>query len=327
MRSIKLKPILWIFVLLISLFVAGRLYYRITDDFRISNITYDFKGDQEWVSPSLTKEEQLRLATIFDQRFTYIGKGAQCYAFVSADQNYVLKFFKFKHLVPGFWVNFLPSISPFKGWKQNEIARKETKLRSVFSGYQLAYQENREGSGLLYLHFTPTNYFPKRTIVIDKMGIEREIDLDRVAFLLQKKGETFRSRLNYQLAQNNVEGAKHSIGQILEMYIREYQNGTYDRDHGVMHNTGFIGDHPFHLDIGKFSKEEKMKLLDVFKEDFRHIAWKIDTWIKNSHPKDYRALSTYIESRYHFYTDEALNVSEIDPAPYLKNKKTNWLMF
>ena len=87
----------WIsFILLALVIFAGfRLYYRLTDDFRLSNMTYQLPFEAPWKVPALTAEEHQQLGRILDQKFTYIGKGAQCYAFASADQQYVLKFFKF----------------------------------------------------------------------------------------------------------------------------------------------------------------------------------------------------------------------------------------
>lgn len=321
------KKIVWICLGLVALFIMGRVYYRVTDDFRMGNITYDFKDDTGWDPQSLTADEQKSLAHIFDQKFSYLGKGAQCYAFASDDGDYVLKLFKFKHLRPTVWVTMLPDIELFKEFKQKESERKAAKLRSVLSGYHLAYENHKEGSGLLYLHFTPTNYFTKKVTVVDKIGLKHQIDLDQIVFLLQKKGETFRDRLGGLIKQGDMEGAKGSIGKILAMYVKEYKQGMWDRDHGVMHNTGFVKEEPFHLDIGKFSKDDKMRDPAVFKDDLRHIGWKIDTWVKTHYPKEYPALSAYIEQQYQMYTGEPLEVAKIDPTPYLKNKKVNWFLF
>ena len=177
---------------LIAAFIFGgfRLYYRLTDDFRISNMTYELPFEAPWKAPAISEEERQQLAQILDQKFSYIGKGAQCYAFASADQHYVLKFFKFKHLKPGLFVDLIPSISPFSGYKQNCIERKRRKLMGVFNGYDLAFRENRKGSELIYLHLVPTDHLKLQASVIDKIGLERKINLDDVVFLIQRKGET-----------------------------------------------------------------------------------------------------------------------------------------
>lgn len=323
----RFKTILWFLLALVVVFITGRLYYRITDDFRMGNITYDFKDDLDWKTKPLNTEEQTFLSHILDQPYTYLGKGAQCYAFASEDQNYVLKLFKFKHLRPAYWVTILPDTSLFADFKKHESEKKAAKLNSVLSGYHLAYDNNKEGSGLIYLHFSPTDYFNKPVTVIDKIGLKHELDADQMVFLIQKKGDTFRTRLSDLIDRGDIEGAKGSIGKIIDMYVYEYKQGMWDRDHGVMHNTGFVKEEPFHLDIGKFSKDDNMRKPEVFKEDLKHIAWKIDTWVKRTHPNEYPVLSKYIAEQYLVNTGEALEVDKIDPAPYLKNKKTSWFPF
>src|ERR1700724_132490 len=99
------KRLFYLCTAFLVLFGLARLYYRLTDDFRLSNMTYSLPFKAPWESPSLTPEQHRELAQILNQKFFYIGKGAQCYAFASDDQQYVLKFFKFKHLKPSFWVD------------------------------------------------------------------------------------------------------------------------------------------------------------------------------------------------------------------------------
>lgn len=316
----KKNAVRWIcgIVTALLLFGAARLYYRLTDDFRLSNMTYQLPFEAPWQVPILTSVEHKQLAQILDQKFSYIGKGAQCYAFVSEDQQYVLKFFKFKHLKPSLFVDLIPSISPFKAYKQSCIERKRRKLIGVFDGYDLAFRENRKGSELLYLHLIPTQTLKQQVTVIDKIGMENRINLDEVVFLVQRKGETFRSRLQKLLNQDRVKDAEQAISGILAMYVSEYKKGIYDRDHGVMHNTGFVGDQPFHLDVGKFSKEERMQNADFYKKDLEHVVWKIDKWVKYSYPQHYNEISLFLAKEYQNWTGERLDVKSIDPQRFKK---------
>lgn len=320
MMSRRLKR--WIYggAIALLLFGAVRLYYRLTDDFRISNMTYQLPFEAPWQVPSLTSEEHQQLAQILGQKFSYIGKGAQCYAFVSQDQQYVLKFFKFKHLKPNFIVDLLPSIPPFKGFKQSCIERKKRKLIGVFNGYDLAYRENRQDSELIYLHLLPTTHLHLQATVIDKIGLERQIKLDDVVFLIQKKGETLRTRLNHLLKQERVQEAEQAISSILAMYISEYNRGIFDHDHGVMHNTGFIGNQPFHLDVGKLNKDDRMRQVDIYKKDLEHVVWKIDVWIKATYPQYYSEISHFLAQEYQHWTGEALDIQAIDPKRFKKRR-------
>jgi hypothetical protein len=299
---------------------TARVYYRLTDDFRLGNMIYPEAMNHEFTVPPLSTDEQADLFRLLHQPFHYIGKGAQCYAFASEDGNYVLKFFKFKHLKPNWLVQLLPSIFPFKHYKEQVIERKKRKLDSVFQGYDLAYKENKMDSELIYLHLKPTNYLHQSVTVRDKIGFEWKINLDEVVFLVQKKGETLRTHLNYLFRNRQLEEAKKSIGDILSMYKQEYGKGLYDRDHGVMHNTGFVGEHPFHLDVGKFTKDSRMKQVDFFKKDLEHIIWKIDRWIHLTYPQDHALFSSYLSAQYQFYTGESLDIALIDSQKFKKKR-------
>lgn len=307
---------------LFCLFIFGivRLYYNLTDDFRLSNIRYEFPFEKLWQSPDLTSEQHQELAQLCQQSFFYLGKGAQCYAFESEDQQYVLKFFKFKHLKPSWLINILPSISPFKEFKQRSIERKKRKLIGVFNGYELAYRENRKGSELIYLHLTPTQYLKLQVTVFDKMGLKREINLDDVVFLIQKKGETLRSRLHYLLVHHLLQEAKQSLSDILAMYISEYQKGIYDHDHGVMHNTGFIAGQAFHLDVGKLNKDDRMREVEVYKKDFQQVLWKIFKWVESAHPQYCPDIVQFLNQKYQYWTGETIDLKTVNSEAFARKK-------
>ncbi len=313
----------WIYIVIGALFLFGmvRLYYRLTDDFRLSNISYQLPFEAPWQVPQLTPVELSQLSQILNQKFFYMGKGAQCYAFGSEDQQYVLKFFKFKHLKPSLFIDLLPSTPPFKSYKEICIERKKRKLIGVFEGYDLAYRENRHGSKLLYMHLVPTQTLHQKATVIDKLGLEKQINLDDVVFLVQSKGETLRTRLQKLLNQGRLHDAEQAISSILGMYISEYKKGVYDRDHGVMHNTGFVEEQPFHLDVGKFSKEERMRQVEFYKKDLEHVVWKIDTWVKASYPQYYQNLSSFLAKEYQSLTGDVFDIKSIDPQRFKKKRQ------
>jgi hypothetical protein len=275
------------FVILSALLVFGlaRVYYRVTDDFRISNMTYEIAHNHDWEIPEFTSTEHENLKQILDQKYYYLGKGAQSYVFTSEDSQYVIKFFKFKHLKPSIFLNVLPPISPFANYVKKETIRKDRKLKSVFNGYRLAYEIHKYDAGLIFIHLNKTvNLINKSVTVVDKIGRSHLIDLDENVFLLQRKGETLRTVMTDLLTKNDLTLAKLRIRQIFDLYVTEYKKGAYDHDHGVMHNTGFVGSEPIHLDVGKFSREENMKKATVYKSDLDIIYRKIDLWLKNNFP-------------------------------------------
>jgi hypothetical protein len=301
----------WIYFTLacLALFAAVRTYYNLTDDFRISNIIYPMPERAEWNFP--IKPGQIEeLKTILNQKFTYLGKGAQVYAFGSDDGKYVIKFFKFKHLKPSPLIALLPSIGPLKEIKEANIKRKIRKLEGVFEGHVNAYNHDLEHSGLLFLHLNPTTNLNLQAHLVDKIGIERTVDLDPIVFILQKKGETLRTVFTEALSKGDTALAAKRATQILDMYVDEYQNGVYDRDHGISHNTGFIGDQPFHLDVGKMSYDVNMRAPENYEQDLRHVARKMDEWVNANYPASYPAFHETLEQ----HLQKLLPQSPVSPA-------------
>jgi hypothetical protein len=310
----------WIFLILaiVLLFGGARLYYRLTDDIRLSNMTYSFplQHDPSWEIPKLTSQQQEDLKEIIQQKFYYIGKGAQSYVFESANGLYVLKFFKFKHLKPNLFIEWLPSIPPFAEFKQNSINRKNRKLNDIFRGYALAFNETRESSGLVYVHLVPTSDLHLEASVFDKIGRPLQINLDDFVFIIQKKGVTLGDRLKELLEKGRLLDAQRMITKILEMYLSDYKKGIYDKDHGVMHNTGFIGEEPFHLDVGKIDKDERMKQLLFYKTDFQEVAGKIEYWSRRAFPRYSPEIADFLSQEYLKYIGEPVDFKTIDAKHY-----------
>ena len=95
-----MKRIALILIFAISLYGLGRLYYAVTDGFTIENITSSLPFDESLETRPLNEEEKTLVDLILDQKFTYLGKGCQSYVFLSEDQQYVLKFFKYQRYKP-----------------------------------------------------------------------------------------------------------------------------------------------------------------------------------------------------------------------------------
>ena len=286
----------------LGLFILGRVYYRATDDFRIGNMTHELENRTEWDAAPLSSEELTKVQQILKQPYSYLGKGAQSYAFLSEDGNYVLKFFKFKHLRQAEWVSWIPSIPPFSKWVEEDRERKENKLISVFDGYMIAYNEHRKESGIIYLHFNKTQNLFGNVTVTDKLGLTRQIDLDQVMFILQRKVRPMRGVIIQLLNDGKPAEAIAMINKTFDLYMDEYQKGIYDRDHGVMHNTDYLtldnGDVvAVHLDVGKMSREPEMKNVDTFAPDLEKVARKIDAWTALNYPKYYPEISQAMEAR------------------------------
>lgn len=276
------KKSIWIANLLTLLILYGfsRLYFQFTDDFRLSNISHTLPFTKKWEIPILVPDEHKTLERLLSQTYTYAGKGSQSYVFMSDDHSTVLKFFKFKHLRPSALVTFIPSLPYLKQWKAKEIQRKNVLLNRLFNGYHLAFTEHREQSALIFLHLNIGDSQLPHVQIIDKIGIRHAIDLNTVPFIVQKVVRTTRDLLSELLAEGNLSEAKIRIRQIIDLYREEYQQGMYDADPGLKTNTGFVGQKAVRIDLGKLTKNEKMRDPKVYRQDLKKVLSKFMGWIQ-----------------------------------------------
>ena len=287
----NLKWLLYVLAIIAVIWGSVRIYFRLTHDFRLNNITHHMPHHQEWEIEPLSAENAEKIDAILNQKFHYIGKGAQSYAFVSDDGNYVLKFFKFKHLRPHWFVNSFPNIPPFSNYRDRQTIRKHRKLNGVFAGYHLGYSENQLESGLLYVHLNVGEGLHRSVTVYDKIGWERTINLDKVPFILQEKAIPLSQMLDNLISKGDIAAAKQHIRQIFDLYLREYKKGLVDTDPGIMNNSGFVNDKPIHLDVGKMIKKESVKKPSKHQPDLEYLAWEVKHWLRKHHPKQEQEIS------------------------------------
>src|SRR3989304_2311781 len=79
-----------------------------TDKFRLSRIFSNLKFNPKWETAPLSLEKKAKIKQILSQKFTYLASGGQCFAFVSEDGNYILKFFKHHRRTLPAWFQALP---------------------------------------------------------------------------------------------------------------------------------------------------------------------------------------------------------------------------
>lgn len=290
----KKRFVIFVFITL-ALIGTIRLYYNLTDDFHLGNITFPLERREEWDFPANSQEiEEVR--EILAQKFTYIGKGAQSYVFGSEDGKWVIKFFKFKHLKPSFFISLLPPIGPLEEIKTQNEKRKKRKLEGVFEGHLIAYRYNKDNSGVKFLHFNPTVGLHLKTHLVNKLGFEHAYDLSSVVFVLQKKGETLRTTLSKLFKDGNGALAAQRAIKVLDMYREEYQRHVWDRDHGISHNIGFIEDQPFHLDVGKLSYTQEPQSKEFYQNDLKTVARKINQWAQENYLEESAAFKKDVEN-------------------------------
>lgn len=181
---------------------------------------------KEVVDPRWRVENTIDISPILSQPFYYLGKGCQCFVFLSADQSCVIKFFKEKHL------------------------KKKDRRQKVFDGCFLAYHFLQEDCGLLYMHLCQEPLPVQMITLYDKLGFAHTIDLEMHSFYIQKKGTPFLSlsedeKIQYSEAINSLIN-KRALADIA------------DKDPALYQNLAICEGRPIFVDVGQFYSSKTM---------------------------------------------------------------------
>lgn len=277
-----LKRFIVLSLILAGLYGMGRLYYRVTDGFMISNITSELAYNERWVMPPLSSREQSHLDEILSQKFTYLGKGCQSYVFLSEDGNYVVKFFKYQRFRLQPWLNYFSFIPAVDNYRQRKIEKKQAKLEAVFESWKLAFEELQPETGLMYVHLNKTKDLNKRLVIVDKIGREHILDLDSIEFLVQRKVQMLCPYIRGLIANGDTTGAQNLLMRILKLTLSEYQRGLADNDHALMQNTGVANGKPMHVDVGQIVRNESVKNSEVYKQELFNKTYKFRAWLRKN---------------------------------------------
>lgn len=284
---------LWVFLCVLSLYGAGRLYYRLTDGFMESNIVYDVPQELRRDTRPLSQENKRALDAILAQEFHYLGKGCQSYVFSSQDGNYVLKFFKYQRFRPQAWLDAFAFIPLVDSYRLDKIAKKKRKLDNVLTSWKMAYEELQPETGVIYVHINKSGDWQKNLVIYDKLGLRHEIDLNGIEFMVQKRARMLCPELLRMKQNHDLGDAKAHIDSLLSLLLSEYQRGYADNDHALMQNTGVYAFTPIHIDVGQFVKNPIAADPNVYNQELFNKMWKFRIWLR----QNYSELADYTDQR------------------------------
>lgn len=278
-------------LIFLSLYSLGRLYYHLTGGFMISNITSDFPFQPQWEIRPLMVSEQEEFTKAIDQPYYYLGKGCQSYVFVSQDEKYVIKFFKYQRYRLQPWLAYFPPLPAIVKYREQKIATKWNKLDGFVRSWKLAFENLKEETGLVFVHLNKTNDLKKEVVIYDKIGWKHIIKLDQMEFCVQRRASMLCKTLLEYKNNEMLSEAKRLIYYLLNMILSEYARGLADNDHALMQNTGVAQGKPVHIDVGQFVFNEEIKQPVVFRQELFTKTYKFKLWLQNNYPE----LGEYLE--------------------------------
>ncbi|MBS0625224.1 MAG: hypothetical protein JSS32_04170 [Verrucomicrobia bacterium] len=222
-----------------------------------------------------TGEELSQELPELSQPFRYLSHGRQTFVFLSADGKTVLKLFNQEYFQPR-WYHHLPAP---RAWKEQQ--RKKLALRKRFyeESYPLAFQKLRKESGLIYLHLHKTQEPLPSAELIDPSGRKIRLDLNRAAFVLQKKASSYRAHMEKVACEEGTIGLKREIDAWLAFCSHRMELKIGDHDHDIWENIGVFEDEELlFIDPGKIYANEQMHLeREWWKATHRLHKWLLKT--------------------------------------------------
>lgn len=257
-----MKKILIVVLFPLLLLGVGLKFCLTPSGFTVSKISSHLAFEKSWEIPSLGEIERQKIEKLLSQPFSFLGAGAQSYAFVSDDGSVVLKFFRMK--------NFLPK--PWHGKAKRE--KRMARLKRVLGAYKLGYEKLKEESGLLVVHLNRSEDLRKKVQLTDRTGKQHFVDLDSTVFIVQKKAEL----LYDYLAKSKDQ--KSALISLFRLILSREQKGIVDEDRGVRNNFGFVNGKVMQIDIGRIApRENATRDAQV---ELARVAAKVRAWAEQN---------------------------------------------
>lgn len=281
----RIAKIILAFIAIYSLYKAVHAYDKRVDGFSIEKISSDLPNSPNW--DIKTSTEDLNSANkALDQPYYYLGRGFQCYAFVSQDQKYVLKFVRHQRLRLSEYAELLPNIGWIKEWKEDKAKSHKLRADYLFNGLKVGIEKVPHETALLFVHINKTENNHGSVAIMDKGGNKYRVKLDDVVFVLQRKAMHIEPVIEKLMKNGDIEGAKERISQIFQLFIDCGKKGVIDTDGALIrkHNLGFLDDRAIYIDTGKLTVRNENKIKERFAKDLKRLR-PFEKWLKSNYPE------------------------------------------
>lgn len=238
---------------LIAIIGLAKFWYSASLGFKMQKIapgSFLFYTWQKNIS-RLSNEKREEIQSILDQPFYFLGRGQQAYAFESSDGKYVIKFLRMPKYHPPFWTKLplLPSFLAAKGAKVTK--RRDSFWKSCQRSVKLAERELMHEMGLIFCHLEQTDDMQKFVTIYDRSKVSHLVDLDRYAFILQRKMEPIAPYLLSLYEKNSEDEIIKTIASFKEAISYRSHKKIGNKNRNCMRNMGLLDGKVQEFDVGE----------------------------------------------------------------------------
>ncbi len=264
------------FFIFLFLIVAGFFANYRMDGFSTKKIASSFPIN---LSFDLALTPDREVLTILEQKFTYLGSGRQCFAFQSEDGKYVIKFLNHDRFSLPKLLQIFPLFPPLEAMRKKRMEKRHKRIEAFFTSFALAYTQLKEESGLLFVQLVPKDHFTQPILLIDRIGYPHTVDLNKMEFILQKKGVPLYEVLAGHAG--NTEVIKKILHSFIQLIVNRISKNIIDDDLNVKGNIGILDGKAILMDIGRLFIDETLQ----DPEKFNRELLKSIKFLRQDHPE------------------------------------------
>lgn len=253
-----------------------------TDGFRTPKIIAHFDLDSKFYITKESEKEREVAKKILEQNFTYLNRGRQFFVFESEDGNYVLKFLNQENFS---YPTILKTIS-FIPYVEDIIKRKDQKYLLTFFSMKLSFEQLKKETAILYVNLHKNEKLNKTVKIINKFGVQFDLDLDSTFFVLQKKARPFFPSLEKIYKTKNAVGLEMMIDSYLNLVAQRCFKCVADDDFNIKNNIGLCGDNPMIMDNGRLYLDKSLEDKSCFRKELLRSTKKLREWLSQKYPEE-----------------------------------------
>jgi hypothetical protein len=282
-RGRIILPVL-LLLFIVTLARVDRIFFKRGSSFSVRFLYSNLENRPEWQLPPPTDGQLTVLDQVLKQKFHYLAKGAHCYAFISEDQNYVVKFHRYaSHMRKLSWVNH-PFSYRFSERRKKIKEYNLQKLSYNLKSYIDSFQNLQEETGLIFLHINHTENLRRHITLVDKTKAEYQVPLDDVTFILQHKANLIYPTLDTLVGSGKIEEAKQVVTSIVQLITSCCQKGFVDEDPVLRKNYGLLAKKAIHIDIGDLIRKEGIEKRENYIPHVKEMTESLRKRLETTYP-------------------------------------------
>ena len=268
-----MKKYLFVLILLLSALLVSYFCFKpkYNYSFSLSSITAALPQDSRWSVVELTESEKLKIKDILGLKYRYLGHGKQSFAFVSENDEYVIKFFNM-HCFSTSWKDYI---------YRRDAYKKRRKFERLFNGYKIGYEELKKETGLIWVHLNPSTDLNQTIEITDHNHNQFFINGDNAFFVIQKKVVPLFDSLSDLYKGDRKNEAEQLLESFYQFIKLRLLKGYTDRDRIFKDNYGVADGQVIHFDLGYLHKKANCQK-ESGRDELDYYKNKIEAWKKEN---------------------------------------------